>query len=290
MAAHLCTRRQTLQQLCERAGLMSARQLVSFVCIICPKACAASSTHQTLPPTSHTRLTVSARNCTSWFVYFKYSTCPLQPGRHAAQVCGSASFSFSTCRWVCVLPSTWCCKFQKPRTRKIRTPATCNPTAQQFEQAFLPKRLCNWQQPELSSGTQVRSRPRRGDLNSCHVCVWCENRFRHAALVWCLCLQAAAPRATGGRTTFIADSTGHLRPGMRKPGSSFRIQLGPADSAPTRWPKVCVVYVCVCVLFACVLSVWTSVCTTPDFTLQSRHMCVCACSAPARPPTVCSPR
>lgn len=38
--------------------------------------------------------------------------------------------------------------------------------------------------------------------------------------------------------SFLVDERGHLKKGVRRINNSFRIRLGPADSAPTRWPKV----------------------------------------------------
>lgn len=38
---------------------------------------------------------------------------------------------------------------------------------------------------------------------------------------------------------FLVDNRGHfLQTSKRKQGSSFSIRLGPADTTPTRWPKV----------------------------------------------------
>lgn len=93
-------------------------------------------------------------------------------------------------------------------TRSQHRAMSRNYSASQYEQDYLPTRLGNWQVPAVEQ--------KLGTAPS-----------RHSTL-------QQPPKTT---TMFMVDDRGHLKPGVKKINNSFRIKLGPTDSAPTRWPK-----------------------------------------------------
>ncbi|GBF89501.1 flagellar associated protein [Raphidocelis subcapitata] len=81
-------------------------------------------------------------------------------------------------------------------------------SAGQYEQDFLPKRLCNWGQPDTGKERATSAGGRFGTLRA---------------------------RPAGARTQFVVDARGHLLPGVRKTGGAF-FPAG-AEGAPPRWPS-----------------------------------------------------